>query len=408
MNKIIDFFFITILLCTLSEITSFVIKGTFIGSILGLVDELFVLCIFVYSLTKERKTSNVFTILLLLFTISGIIGNVLHKTDTIVCIQGTFNTVKPLLLYYAFSRFDFEWCDFFRFCNHMEKLFLVICIGYILDIITPAFRQSIGYSQLDIRAGIRTIGGPFYKQTNGILFMLFYYVYYKYYNFSNWRYIFSASMIALALKIKDVFAFFIAFLTGLFRNIRVSVIIIIMPLVFLLYFLYMTFMPLHYSQYFESGDDSNVARVVLTSTSFKIAFDEFPFGMGFGQYGSPISRIYQSPVYSQYGIDTVYGLSFNEDSRNFMVDTFWPMIIGETGWLGTILFICLIFSAFAPFLSGYIKDTKDLRYVFPSFLFIVMLITTVGKPVLVGPPHSFMLWGIAGIFNSLINKEYSN
>ena len=48
-----------------------------------------------------------------------------------------------------------------------------------------------------------------------------------------------------------------------------------------------------------------------------------------------------SPVYALYGINNVYELSQNRTS--FISDTFWPMIIGQFGYLGTLCYlICII------------------------------------------------------------------
>ena len=130
-------------------------------------------------------------------------------------------------------------------------------------------------------------------------------------------------------------------------------------------------MPEHYALYFESGDDSNVARVVLGYTSLKIANDNMPFGAGFGMFASPISRQYKSHVYSDYGIDSVYGLDFERDGGMYMCDSFWPMLIGETGFLGTLLYIVILYVGFRPFIKRFLKNTRDIYAIFPTFLFII-------------------------------------
>ena len=91
-----------------------------------------------------------------------------------------------------------------------------------------------------------------------------------------------------------------------------------------------------------------------------------------------------------------------------MSDTFWPMIFGETGLLGTLVYLIILYKAFGLYVKGFLKDTSDKRYVMPAFFFIVFLGSSLGKPVFSGPPHSLVVWGIAGIFYSLCKKHYVN
>lgn len=54
-----------------------------------------------------------------------------------------------------------------------------------------------------------------------------------------------------------------------------------------------------------------------------------------------------------------------------MSDTFWPMIFGETGLLGTLVYLIILYKAFGLYVKGFLKDTSDKRYVMPAFFFIV-------------------------------------
>ena len=81
--------------------------------------------------------------------------------------------------------------------------------------------------------------------------------------------------------------------------------------------------------FFETNDS---ARQVLLVTSFKIANDHFPFGAGFGTYASHFSA-----QISLYNIQDTYGISRNNTS--FISDSFWPMIIGQFGYIGSICYV---------------------------------------------------------------------
>lgn len=87
--------------------------------------------------------------------------------------------------------------------------------------------------------------------------------------------------------------------------------------------------------YFFSSVQNDSARYQLLVKSVQIANDHFPLGAGFGTYGSYFSTVSYSPLYNIYNLSGVHGLSYG--SSNFASDNFWPMILGETGWIGLVL-----------------------------------------------------------------------
>ena len=69
-------------------------------------------------------------------------------------------------------------------------------------------------------------------------------------------------------------------------------------------------------------------RVLLYTTSAVIARDHFPLGVGLGRYGSPDSSRDPdafSPLYHQYGLDHIWGLTPHYDSTS-------PTPSGRTSW----------------------------------------------------------------------------
>lgn len=73
-------------------------------------------------------------------------------------------------------------------------------------------------------------------------------------------------------------------------------------------------------------------RIALYVGSLAIARDELPLGAGIGRYGSQMSREVYSPVYVAYGMDGMYGIK--PERPIAVTDTYWPMILGETGVIG--------------------------------------------------------------------------
>lgn len=82
------------------------------------------------------------------------------------------------------------------------------------------------------------------------------------------------------------------------------------------------------------------ARFALYAGSVVVASDHVPLGAGLGRYGGWISREVYSPVYEEYGLHEIYGLS--PENPEFVTDTFWPQILGETGVGGLIAYLVFI------------------------------------------------------------------
>lgn len=104
------------------------------------------------------------------------------------------------------------------------------------------------------------------------------------------------------------------------------------------------------TQYVYAPDLMAVARNAMFKTSLLIGMDHFPLGAGFGRFGGWISALYYSPLYYEYGLSNVYGLS--EAQPSFLQDAFWPHVIGELGFVGAALFIGALALLVAPHLQG--------------------------------------------------------
>lgn len=81
-------------------------------------------------------------------------------------------------------------------------------------------------------------------------------------------------------------------------------------------------------------------RGILLSTGVKIANDFFPLGAGFGTYGSEISREIYSPIYYNYNLNNIYGLS--PEWPAYITDSHWASILGENGWIGMLIMILIL------------------------------------------------------------------
>ncbi|MBX7500023.1 hypothetical protein K3181_01035 [Qipengyuania sp. YG27] len=88
---------------------------------------------------------------------------------------------------------------------------------------------------------------------------------------------------------------------------------------------------------FGDFDRLRTVRVALYKYAPDIALNYFPFGSGWGTWGSSASRdVYYSPLYFKYGINSIHGGSIRDGS--FLVDTFWPKILAEQGVVGFLIY----------------------------------------------------------------------
>jgi len=123
------------------------------------------------------------------------------------------------------------------------------------------------------------------------------------------------------------------------------------------------------------------ARTVLYAVGWSIARDRFPLGAGFGRFGGYVSEIRYSPIYDEYGISNVWGLS--PEFPGYIEDTYWPHLLGESGWLGTLAML-LALAALWSALSGVAKAGRGGRQILAFAVCMVLveaLVESVSAPV---------------------------
>ena len=129
-------------------------------------------------------------------------------------------------------------------------------------------------------------------------------------------------------------------------------------------------------------ENNQTARGELLRTSFEIANDYFPLGTGFGTFASHFSEENYSPIYEIYGINNVWGLS--EDFSAFISDSFWPMIIGQFGYIGTVLYMICIITIYLKIQKGYSKENKEV-YIAKLLTLLYLLISSAAESAFVNP-----------------------
>lgn len=131
------------------------------------------------------------------------------------------------------------------------------------------------------------------------------------------------------------------------------------------------------------------ARSALTLTGFQILKDYFPIGSGFGTFASHVAAEHYSPLYIKYGIDKIYGLG---PEGSFLDDTFWPIVIGQTGALGIISYFLVLATLVCACLR--LKKANNTFYMGAIYMLAYLLIASMAEPAFnnsVASPLAFLL-----------------
>ncbi len=123
--------------------------------------------------------------------------------------------------------------------------------------------------------------------------------------------------------------------------------------------------------------NENAPRRIFFEYAVTNANDHFPLGSGFGTFGSAEAAKNYSQLYYQYGFDKLNGM--NPRDGSFLSDTYWPMAIGQFGYLGGVLFIVIFVRLF---LSMARSKTTGARRAFQYAVFFQFIIHAIGSAIL--------------------------
>lgn len=348
-------------------------------------DELFsivLLGLAILKLKTERKIKKVDILiitLLLIILVIGIISNILYQY------QKSKYVISDILVFYKF--FIVYFCFNFLFKGkirrngnwvyfHIKIIIIILGILTILNYIFkifPSGGESYGIMINQLFFGHPTglssmcvflIGNVFVfgKDKNSKYLLLFI------------LYIIMASTLRMkALAFLAVAALMIIYIIKIKRKINTLKIIFAGVLCIIISFNQLKF-------YFI--EDTNTARGALLTTSFKIANDYFPLGTGFGTFASHFSGVNYSPIYEKYNINTVWGLSV--DKPSFISDSFWPMVLGQFGYIGLLIYALCIILIYWKIQHEYNTKNRE-TYIAKMLCLIYLLISSMAESSFVNP-----------------------
>jgi hypothetical protein len=157
--------------------------------------------------------------------------------------------------------------------------------------------------------------------------------------------------------------------------------------------------------YFTSENAAEAPRNALYLAAFKMISEYFPFGIGIGGFGSYGAIIYESMVYVDFDLSRLHGLNnlalAEGNSANFLLDVYWSSVIGELGFVNTILYLLIIVLPIAIMRRSILLDkiTRD----FMVIVFLVITIQSLVLAVFMQISFVFFIYSIAGLY--LFNKR---
>lgn len=398
------FFLISILTPVFGQILINFNVSEYITKPLGFIDEFFVLSFFFYSLLKYKSIKlQYFEIVFILFLLVGFFSCLINSVPLHISLLGAFNIVKGIVIYICFKNIKFSTKEILYILNILRYMLPILIISDLIDMIWPDFRSYLSYNAKQVsemRMGIRSVLGFFTPTNLSFLCNTIFVIYIVYYRKNKIPRYISALMLLLTLKVKDIFGFLMVAYFSSVKRIKNYYVISAIATFLIAFTLYSVLMPEHYGHYFQDEKTGTNARTVTIYTCAQIVIDYFPLGVGFGRFASSTAEQFESPVYAQYRINDVYGLDYS-GNYDFINDCFWPMIFGETGFLGCAIYIYLLYLCFGPYLKAYFKNTHNHKYAFVSLVFIFALVCSLAKATLNGPPDSHLIWGFAGIYNQI-------
>lgn len=108
-------------------------------------------------------------------------------------------------------------------------------------------------------------------------------------------------------------------------------------------------------EYYLGAQGTDKARTAMTIRSIQMAQDFFPLGTGAGTFASaPSFQMGYSGVYSAYWLAGVWGVS--RDTANFILDVFWPKVLGQTGYLGLAFYLSFLWFMAKSVLLGVFRS----------------------------------------------------
>jgi hypothetical protein len=401
------------------------------GADVGYLDEVLVPSFVLLALVRERPWQKslvdpVRDISIVGFLVMGILSSLVAGVPTTVWVLGLLLLVKVFAFLYVVVWHDFTADDVRQLYPTALGVGIIVALLSVFELVAPvAFRETLNLVNVAVpRSGLPSLSSITGHPSTYSWFMAFnaLFLFAGYVFLRRWWLLVGGTLFAigtvLSARRRAIAGMAVALLAGFASSFRrtdraahmrawvgvglAGVIVAGFFIPSLVGLVELT------SDEAEAG--AATARVALYETSVKIAADELPLGAGLGRFGSGLSRDPYSPVYHEYGLDTVRGLT--PEFNPFVADVFWARVLGETGVLGfaALVMFCIAVAA------GLWRATRTsfpepivAAFVLGAWMvFVQAIVDTLASSLFESPPRVYLLFGVVGAALSLarvVRKE---
>ncbi|WP_395244583.1 hypothetical protein ACGGZK_01920 [Agromyces sp. MMS24-K17] len=344
----------------------------------------------------------------LLFVLAGLVSAYVRDVPSSVAIEGMLLAVKGLLFAFALAQVEWREGDLRTLVRWGIGAIIVLVLCAIGNIAAPVPWATTfsGRPPVDYYGGIPSLSGPFqhpaaFGRFCAVLAIaVFVYRFTVRSSFGNTvLLVLTGAMALLTFRVKSLVGLIVSLgLLGLrfAKPVLIFAAICLGPVIALFVVPpILEFVGADVETYIVSDS----ARSTLTYGSLDVAAAYFPFGAGFGRYGSFTASVNYSPEYVMRGFEHVYGLG-REDKGQFLNDTQWPAIWGETGWLGAAAFAIGIVLVFVALMRPTSTDEAPLvRWLRLSGIgwLVLILVESIAAPVFGSAPAYPFAFAAAGV-----------
>lgn len=340
----------------------------------------FLMIIFNFSINKFRVEKNNLKILLVVIMLCffGIFGTLINGYQTLsVSILQMMLFIKFYLVYLAFDNInirDLSEKYKMKICSWIKRiiifLFILTIANYVFKIWPLYYRYNFMVNNLFYSHATYLVAVIVFLMCGLNIFTPSQKV--------EWKYTFISLLIVIStLRVKGIL-FVVLSIIILLVFMKNKQKIAISKTIFLMLILLIVGWNQFENYFFDDGQ----ARTILLKKSINVANDHFPFGSGFGTYGSYMSSVNYSPLYYKYGLNTVYGLE--PVTGKFICDSFWPMILAEFGYIGLLGYIYIVYLIYKKIQNRYDKKNYNI-YINKMLVLFYLLISSSAEQAFVSP-----------------------
>ncbi len=348
------------------------------------------------------------------FVFAGVLGAILYGTPIEIALQGATLLTKCIVIAIAIAQVHWSPADLHRLARAGFALAIFVIVTGIVNLAIPGlWTATFGGSAPQYFGGLPAIIGPFsqpaaYGRMATILAssILVYQLFVK----SSWFGYATAVMLGLlsllTFRAKALVGLLVVG-TGLVLR-KGNVIVLVIAAGFLPAVLALIGPGIAEAVFGDLelyyGGDMLSGRARLTAGGVQIATQHFPLGVGLGRYASATAADYYSPEYTRLGFTHIYGIGVGPEMGQYLNDTQWPALLGETGVLGTIAFIVgaalalrILFSRVSP------DEPPIVRWIRLSGVcwFTLIMLDSVAAPAFSSPPSYVFLFAASAIVASI-------